>query len=286
MLKKYKLTKTILLSIFSILIISCGAKKKVEVAKPKTQKQLNVISTGKLFQESLDLIKQQKYQEAITPLEKIITVEKKLPRVYFNLGLCYHRLNRFNKAYNFYITSLNLEPELINSLVNLVDIATPLKKEVKVLKRLDNFLSKKGNEFNVTILNAKAVLFSNQKKYKSASQSIRKALSRTPEDKKSLRNLSTIYYQQGKYVMAGTILGNLLGKHKELAKDSGLWNNLGMIQMKMGEKKKGLSNFRTAYELDPKNITTLKNLASFSLKYRDYKKSIERYNKVPRTKKQ
>jgi len=58
-------------------------------------------------------------------------------------------------------------------------------------------------------------------------------------------------------------------------------NDLGFLYYEKGEKKKALDHYERAVELDPKNMTSLKNLAGFYyVELKDADRAVSFYNKI------
>ena len=79
---------------------------------------------------------------------------------------------------------------------------------------------------------------------------MRKVLSRTKDNPDAYKNLALIYYDQGNYRLAEFISANAQKLDAE-EESRAIYNNLGMIYLKLDERARALAQFQKAVSLDP-----------------------------------
>jgi tetratricopeptide (TPR) repeat protein len=117
------------------------------------------------------------------------------------------------------------------------------------------------------MLNNLITMYRLAKDYDEAIKACTTLLSRDPTNNDALKNLSLVYFDQGKYDLAETIAVNSL---KLNDKDAALYNNQGMIRVKKKRYPEAMSFFYKAVSVDPNNLAAHLNIGSIALRYRDY----------------
>jgi len=112
------------------------------------------------------------------------------------------------------------------------------------------------------------------KQYDDAVRACTTLLSRDPQNADALKNLSLVYFDQGKYDLAETIAINSL---KINDKDAALYNNRGMIRVKKKRYPEAMSFFYKAVQVDPISLTAHLNIGAIALRYRDYANAAKHY---------
>ena len=117
------------------------------------------------------------------------------------------------------------------------------------------------------LLNNLITMYRLSKNYEEAIKVCTTLLSRDPKNADALKNLSLVYFDQGKFDLAETIAINCL---KLNPNDAALYNNQGMIRVKKKRWPEAMSFFYKAIEVDSNNLAAHLNIASIALRYRDY----------------
>jgi tetratricopeptide (TPR) repeat protein len=124
-----------------------------------------------------------------------------------------------------------------------------------------------GQQPDKEMLNNLITMYRLSKDYDEAIKACTTLLSRDPNNNDALKNLSLIYFDQGKFDLAETIALNSL---KLNDKDAALYNNQGMIRVKKKRYPEAMSYFYKAVAVDPNNLAAHLNIGSIALRYRDY----------------
>ena len=103
-----------------------------------------------------ELYKQAKYAEALQEYQIVLAYHQELTQAYGKIGLCYYRLNEYDKAIEAFKKALDKEPLVPDILINLSAIYFEkgnLEEGLKYFKLLDeNTLKDPGLFYNVGIL--------------------------------------------------------------------------------------------------------------------------------------
>jgi tetratricopeptide (TPR) repeat protein len=124
------------------------------------------------------------------------------------------------------------------------------------------------------MLNNLITMYRLSKDYDEAIKACTTLLSRDPTNNDALKNLSLVYFDQGKYDLAETIAINSL---KLNDKDAALYNNQGMIRVKKKRYPEAMSFFYKAVAVDPNNLAAHLNIGSIALRYRDYQSASKHF---------
>ena len=92
-------------------------------------------------------------------------------------------------------------------------------------------------------------------------------LARTKDNADAYKNLALIYFDQGNYRLAEFISANA---RKLDDKDPGVYNNLGLIYLKLDDRRLALGQFQKAVSLNKDFAPSLFNIGAMALTYRDY----------------
>ena len=86
-------------------------EEAVEEAPP-AQDEIVIVDAGvqKNFDAATELIRQEKYKEAITALDRVIAVEKRLAAPYINLAIAHNRAGDAKKAEENLVAALKIDP--------------------------------------------------------------------------------------------------------------------------------------------------------------------------------
>ncbi|MDP6932027.1 MAG: tetratricopeptide repeat protein, partial [Myxococcota bacterium] len=89
-----------------------------------------------------------------------------------------------------------------------------------------------------------------------------------PENSTAYRNLSRIYFAQGEYALSQLTAE----KARSLANsdDPGIYNNMGVTYLEMGDEPAAIKEFQTAIKLDADHVQANMNLGYVSLNSGDY----------------
>lgn len=210
-------------------------------------------------------------------LGKAVAKDAKLFVAHYNLGLIAQGEGRLDAAAASYELALGLEPEHEATTLNLGKVYRDQQAYAKGIALFEKACARKP--FDVNYLNNLSVFYRLAKRYDQAVATVRKLLSRTKDNADAYKNLALIAYDQEQLRLAEFIGANA----KKLdAKDPGVLNNLGLVYVKLGDRRGALAQFRKAVELDADFAPGHANIGALALSYRDYDGAAAAFERVTR----
>lgn len=185
----------------------------------------------------------------------------------FNLGVIAERQGHLAEAQSRYEAAHAIDPKHKATLLNLGKVYRLQDRFGDAVALYEEALKEPANEFDVEINNNLTVAYRLAKKFDRAEATARKVLSRTKNNADAYKNLALIYFDQGNYRLAEFISANA---KKFDDKDPGVYNNLGLIYLKLDERRLALTSFQKAVSLKENFAPSLFNLGVMALSYRDY----------------
>ncbi len=255
--------------------------KPVETNKPPPPPKEK--STQELFDEGLSAFDKGNLDGAKASFTKVLAKQPQLVAGQYNLGVVSERQGNLVDAEKYYQEAHALDPKHRPTLLNLGKVYRLQDKFEKAIALYEEGLKIEGNEFDVGLLNNLTVAYRLAKKFDKAELTARRVLSRTKDNADAYKNLALIYFDQGNYRLAEFISANA----KKLDdKDPGVYNNLGLIYLKLDEKRLALAQFQKAVTLNKDFAPSLFNIGAMALSYRDYvtaEKSLSRTTELDPT---
>jgi len=278
----------ILVVLAAFLIAGCPEKK--EVVKPdKMRAVVKVSQPEEFYNQGVDALAANDLERALTSFREAVSRIKedpeKLVDAHYNIGAVLLKKGDLNGARKAFDEALKLKPDHRDALVNLGVVLKRGNDYAGAIKHYRQALKKVPRD--PLIMNNLIVSYRLNKQYAEAEKTGHRLLARAPSNVEAYKNMTLIYYDQGKYEMAELLCinaGKMLEKQREKDKtikdDPGIYNNLGMIYMKMGKVREALDQFGKALKVDPNSINALINTGAIAHSYRDYGRAIASYDKV------
>jgi tetratricopeptide (TPR) repeat protein len=239
-------------------------KKDVVVAPPPKPVEK---STKEVFADAVAAFDAGQFDVA---REGFTKVAGKVPNnvvVQYNLGVIAEKQGKIAEAAGFYETAHKLDPKHKPTLLNLGRVYRLQDKFDAAIALYEEALKDPANEYDVELNNNLTVAYRLAKKYAQAEAAARKVLARTKDNPDAYKNLALIYFDQGNLPLAEFISGNA----KKLDdKDPGVYNNLGLIYLKLDDRRRALGQFQKAVSLNANFAPSLFNIGAMALAYRDY----------------
>lgn len=244
-------------------------------------------SSAERFAEGVAAMDAQKYADAQAHFAAFVEKNPSDANGRFNLALSLERQLKLREAEKAYEAALGVDAHHEPTLLNLGRIYRLQDKFDKAIALYEAELAQPGKEFDVQLLNNLSVAYRLAKQYDKAEAAVRKVLSRTKDDVDAYKNLSLIYFDQGKFrlaeFMSGTALKFELAAQKNDAKiksDPGIPNNLGMVYLKLNDRARALAQFQKAVALDGNFAPAQMNIGAMALAYRDYETAEKSFAKA------
>lgn len=276
------------LACLAVAVTGCPEKKKIVKKKP-TRKIVRVIQPEELYNQAVDALRAGDQDKALDlfgkALAKLEGDPAKLMDAHYNTGVILMQKGDLAGARKAFEKTLALKDDHRDALVNLGAILKRQKKYDAAIKHYREALAKVPRD--PIIMNNLIVAYRLNKQYKQAEKTGHKLLARAPNNVEAYKNMTLIYFDQGKYEMAellcinaGKMLEKQRKKNPDVPDDAGIYNNLGMIYLKMKQPRKALTQFNKALEVDPDSIDALINVGAIAHRYRDYARAVKAYQKV------
>jgi tetratricopeptide (TPR) repeat protein len=220
-----------------------------------------------VFAEAVAAFDSGKLDEARAGFQKVADKVPGNVVLQFNLGLIAERQGKLTEAVGYYEAAHKLDPGHKPTLLNLGRAYRLQEKFPQAIALYEGALADPANQYDVELNNNLTVAYRLAKKFDLAEATARKVLARTKDNADAYKNLALIYFDQGNYRLAEFISANA---RKFDEKDPGVYNNLGLIYLKLDERRMALGQFQKAVSLKADFAPSLFNIGAMALSYRDY----------------
>ena len=237
------------------------------------------------------------YTSAAQEFQKAIDQDKRFYEAYFNLGMAYERLGKYDDARKAYETAKSIDPKddrerglqlsaqayiarsLLAQAQRFVEAgeegkAKALAEQAKGI--CDSILGQDpDNAMNNVAL---SLYWLQQNDLKLAEEFLRKSLRVNREDTIALNIRGLINLKQGKYDIARWIL-----EEKVLAIDPAnaeAWANLGMVYVNLNNLPLAVVAFKNAVQLNKSSVSARLNLGAIYLEYLNYRDAVRIYKQA------
>ena len=78
--------------------------------------------TNSDLQIAIDSFKAQNYEKAIEAFQDVLKTDENNPNVLNNIGLCYSKLANDEKATEYFVKTLSINPKSVQTYINLSDV--------------------------------------------------------------------------------------------------------------------------------------------------------------------
>lgn len=164
-----------------------------------------------------------------------------------------------------YEAALAIAPDFDAALLNLGQVYRDSGEFERGIALYRRALEKRP--FEPRFLNNLAVLLRLARRFDEATAAARQLLSRGSDPRGAYQHLALIALDEGRLPLARLMAATGRGIDP---KDPAAWNNLGLAQAKLGERRAALASFEKALELDAAFAPALANLGALALSARDY----------------
>ncbi len=280
-MKTHAIRSSLFLSLLALVALTGCPAQQAEVKKEPTENlpppPPKEKTPQELFDSGVAAFDQGKYDEAKATFTKLLEKQPNLVSAQYNLGVIAEHQSDLKGAEEHYLAARKLDPKHRPTLLNLGKVYRLQDRFEDAIKLLEEALAEPGNEFDVALLNNLSVAYRLAKKYDKAEAAARKVLSRTKDNPDAYKNLVLIYFDQGNLRLAEFISANA----KKLdEKDPGVWNNLGLIYLKMDERRQALGQFLKSVQLNDKFAPGHVNIGAMALAARDYDTAEREFGKA------
>ena len=262
----------LLLALGVVAPVGCGPKDDIDAAAAS-----GVVNPKTAMQDGIVLLQaaSPNYQAAYDKFAAAANADSTYAKAQFNAGWTAERLGKLSVAEGHYRAALAIQPDYKEAILSLGLVLTQQGQASESGALYQVYLEKNPSDTETRKLYAQAL--SADKRYDEAVEQCREVLREDSKNVGAYRQLSEIYYSQGKFEMSQLTAQ----KAKTLAEgDAGIYNNMGVTYRLMGDQAEAIKEFQTAVKLDPDNIEANMNLGFVALNSGDYALANECFAKV------
>ncbi len=277
------ITLILLVALASYMLALGGcAEKKVKVVKPKPVK---VLTPQEIAAKHLDKAKgilaesMVDYDGLVSEYQAALKVVPGIPGVKFNIALAHMKKGEYHEALQAIESIPDEEKKSEEYILVRGKLMTYDNKVDEALAFFREYVKEHPGALNVR--SNIATILRNKNKLDEAMDEVRQILMRDPSHPGAFNNLGLIYLAQDKVLPAKMVTLN--GIHAQInakkPEDASLYNNMGVIEWKLGNQEAAIGHFKKAQELDVNLVAPNHNMGFIALgggNYQDAKVYFER----------
>lgn len=183
----------------------------------------HILEAERSYQEGLDLMAQERWEEALVAFKRVITIHEN-PEVYYNMGYIKTAQGRYEEAIQFFRKATQINNAFAKAYEKMGECYLQLSRprlaeqsfqraaEIYLEKRMDDNAEHmllevlKLNPGTINVFNALGIIYRRQGRYTDALEQYKKALKVSPLDENIYYNMGRIYLEQHLYNEARVIL--------------------------------------------------------------------------------
>lgn len=202
--------------------------------------------------------------------DRFLQVLEQAPRsanTRFNVALLLERQGRTAEALEAYEGIRRLHPGHVPTLLSLGRLYQRQGRLEEVLALYEAALQVPGLGGEPSLLLSLASALREQGRLEQAEATVRRVLSRHPEERRAHAELALVAYAQGRYRLAELVCTQAL---QEYGEDPGLHNTLALVAARQGDRVRALAELRRALELEEGYLPAHLNLGALALGWGDW----------------
>ncbi len=254
--------------------------KAIEIAPEKLEEmkgQSGYFETV-YYNAGVELMKQEKWEKALTRFKMAVQMNPNLAPAYNNLGYIYGKLNQEEAMLEAYQKARQIDPKDTRAQFNLALYFMTQKHQydraAQLLEEVERLAPQIKDTYRLL-----GVCYSNQKKYKKAEQAFQKAAELDSTNKDVFFNLGIVLIEQEEYQRALAPLKRATQLDPE---DTEALFNMGITYIMLKDYQKAIDTFTEIIRLQPDNADAYSKRAEaereLGLKqeaYEDFKRAME-----------
>lgn len=193
------------------------------------------------------------------------TAKPDFAKAQYNAGWTAEQQGKLVDAEQHYRKALQADPGHVDTAFALADVLTRQKKAGEAVSLFKARVDANAEDIKSRNVLMDALVAAEQ--HDDAIEQAKQILLRDSKNVNAYRNLSRLYFAKGEYKLSQLCAE----KAKELAEgDAGIYNNIGVTFLVMGEEAAAIDEFKTAIKLDPDNVEANLNLGYVALNSGDF----------------
>ncbi len=205
------------------------------------------------------------YAAAYDLFSKSAEAKPDFANAHYNAGWTAEQMGMLSQATSHYREAYNLDPSNTEFLFAYADALNASGDGAMAVELFQKYVDEHPEELEVRSSLMESL--ANAGRYDDAIAQGRELLILDAKNVSAYRILSRVYFAQGEYAMSQLCAE----KAKTLAKgDAGIYNNIGVTYLVMGDQQAAIAEFTTARKLDPDHLEANLNLGYIALDSGDY----------------
>ncbi len=246
-------------------LVGCGEKKPTGPAEGEVLNPKQAFANGISILQTPAKDGSIDYAAAYANFKMAIDGRPDYARAHYNAGWVSEAQGKYAQAAKHYGSASELKPDNKKFLFAYGDMLGRTGERDKAISLYRAFVEKTPDDLEAR--NALMEALTAGDYYDDAITEAKTILMSDARNVGAYRNLSRLYFAKGEYKMSQLCAE----KAKELAKgDSGIYNNIGVTFLVMGNEPSAIEEFRMAIKLDPDNLEANLNLGLVALNSGDY----------------
>lgn len=205
------------------------------------------------------------YQSAYQWFEFAVKADPGYAKAHYNLGWTAERMGNMEDAVKHYRAAHEADPGFKDAFFNLGAALAATGRGDEAVDLYKGYVEQHPDDVAVRSNLIEALTAA--QRYDEAVAQVREILLRDSKNVDAYRNLSRIYFAKGENAMSQLCAE----KAKTLAEgDPGIYNNMGVTYLVMGNEPAAIKEFKTSVKLAPKGVEPNMNLGYVALNSGDY----------------
>lgn len=165
---------------------------------------------NKDLQSALDSFKAQDYEKALDLFLRLVEGEAENPNLLSNIGLCYSKLAEDEKAVEYFLKALSLNPKAVQTYINIADVYYRNKQTAAAINMLENAVTLMPDE--IALKHYLSRFYAQDCRYDLAMEQLFEILDIDEENLDAYWDLGNIQFELGDYDSAAANYESVLAR--------------------------------------------------------------------------
>lgn len=261
----------ICLSVVPMAMAQDDKKKETAPAAKKEEVKIDAAVDAKI-QSAIGQAKSGNIDSAIKALTALQDKSNGGALAAYNLGILYERKGDFPAAQKAYAKSLQQDANFSPSLLNAVRLYLRLEQVGPAQNLSRRYVNLRPDNLNHRAAELEILLY--KKQYVDVEVGAKRLMRKNYQHVEAMLALADANFARGRYELTKTILTRAVALAPKRAE---IFNKFGLVEMKLNNKRKAITNFKEAIKFEPTHPEANNNLGVLYHEARDYDNAIGRY---------